>query len=209
MMLKIWGRRNSANVQKVLWMATEVELTFEQIDAGRGYGVTDEPSYIAMNPNKLVPTIQLGDFVLWESNTIVRFLANQYDPTGRLYPKEPRARAEAERWMDWHQSLLQPTERPVFVGVVRTPPEKQDWPAIRANVKSLAAALTILNDHLADRAFVAGDRFTVGDIPAGISAHRWFGMTGFERPALPHLAAWYARLSERPGYRDYVKLPLT
>jgi glutathione S-transferase len=208
-MLKIWGRRNSANVQKVLWMAAELELAFEQIDAGRGYGVTDQDSYAAMNPNRLVPTIQLGDFTLWESNTITRFLANQYDPTGRLYPKEPRPRAEVERWMDWHQSLLQPTERPVFFGIVRTEPGKQDWPAIRAAVKPLAAAWSILNDHLAERAYVGGERFTVGDIPVGISAHRWFAMTGFERPNLPHLAAWYARLAERQGYRTYVKFPLS
>ncbi|HEY1722639.1 MAG TPA: glutathione S-transferase [Magnetospirillaceae bacterium] len=211
-MLKIWGRANSSNVQKVLWGAEELGLPFERIDIGGPFGGTKEPQYLALNPNSLVPTIEDDGLVLWESNSILRYLAGQYGnakaETVTLLPTIPAKRAEAERWMDWQLTTLTPSMTTLFGGLVRTPPEKRDLTAIEAARKSAANAFDILDRHLAARDFVAGMHFTVGDIPIGIAAWRWFNLP-IERPSQPHLRAWFERLLERPGYKKYVALPMT
>jgi glutathione S-transferase len=205
-MLKVWGRTNSVNVKKALWCIEELGLRYERIDAGMQYGVVQTPEYRKLNPNGLVPTIEDDGFVLWESHTIVRYLAAKHSP-GKLWPTDPRERAEAERWMDWTFTFLN-AFRPVFWGLVRTPPEKRDVAAIEDGRKKSAELLGHFDAALAGRSYVAGNTFTVGDIPMGCHVQLWMRLP-IERPKHPALDAWFARLLERPAYRKVVDIPLT
>lgn len=206
-MLKIWGRKTSSNVQKVLWCCGELGLAFERVDLGGPFGGNREPEYLALNPNGLVPTIEDDGFVLWESNSIVRYLAAKHG-SGGLWPTEPRRRADADRWMDWQSTTVGPLMVAVFQGLVRTPPEERDAAKIEATRKDWAASWSILDAHLADEDYVAGGTFSVADIALGIMAYRWFTLE-IEREEFAHLAAWYQRLCERPPFREHVMLPLS
>lgn len=207
-MLKIWGRKNSSNVRKALWIAEELGLEYESLNAGGAFGVNDQPEYLAKNPNGVVPMIEDGEFVLWESNTIVRYLAAQYAAGSSLYPASPKVRAQAEKWMDWTTSTLAAPFRPVFWGVVRTPADKQDWTQINAAIAEVERLLVIVDAALAHQPYLSGDEFGVGDIPLGCFAYPWFEMP-IERRELPHLKAWYERLQQRPAYRTAVMTALT
>jgi glutathione S-transferase len=206
-MLKIWGRRNSINVQKVMWTVTELGLKAERIDAGMSFGVVNEPWYADLNPNRLVPTIADDDVVLWESNVIVRYLAAKY-ASGSLMPTDPAVRARAEMWMDWQQNSLGPCLGPVFMGLIRTPEEKRDLAAIHTAAERTATILALLDKQLTGRDYVLGDRLTVADIPVGCAVHRWYALP-ISRPELCHLRAWYERLTKRPPFVENVSLPLT
>ena len=206
-MLKIWGRNNSVNVQKVLWACVEAELDFERVDAGREFGLVGETWYLALNPNGLVPVIDDGGFVLWESNVIVRYLTSRY-ASGGLYPADVETRALAEQWMDWEQTALEPAQRPVFWGLVRTAAEERDGKAIEDAAEALARIWAILDSHLDRNPYVAGEDFTMGDIPLGAAARRWFAFD-IERPAMPRLEAWHERIRTREGYLAHVALPLS
>ena len=206
-MLRIWGRVNSVNVKKVLWCAGELNLPFERIDAGMEHGVVGTPQYLAMNPNARVPTIDDDGFVLWESNTIVRYLSLKYG-LGTLCPEDPRLRADSDRWMDWSTAQLSGTFREVFWGTVRTPPEKRDLAFIEKNRAATAKTLDIVDRLLGTRPFVAGDRLTMGDIPLGCYVHLWMSMP-IERPAHPNLVAWHKRLLERQAFNAGVNTPLS
>jgi len=206
-MLKIWGRTNSVNVQKLLWCCDELRIPYERVDAGMEFGKNHDPEYLAKNPNGLIPLIEDGDFVLWESNSILRYLAMKHGGRG-LYPVEARERALIDRWLDWSLSTLQPAERPVFVGMVRTAPEERDMTAIEAAVAKVAAVWAVLDAHLAGRRFVENDMFTLADIVLGAYARRWFGIDGIERPAMPHLERWYERLAERASFSRQIAKPL-
>jgi glutathione S-transferase len=206
-MLKIWGRVNSVNVKKVLWCVGELHLPFERIDAGMEHGVVGTPQYLDMNPNARVPTIDDDGFVLWESNTIVRYLALKHG-LGTLCPQDPRQRADSDRWMDWSTAQLAGTFREVFWGMVRTPPEKRDLALIEKNRVATAKTLDIVDRLLATRVFVAGDHLTMGDIPLGCYVHLWMSMP-IERPAHPNLAAWHKRLLARPAFNAGVNTPLS
>ncbi|MCG5077759.1 glutathione S-transferase family protein [Paraburkholderia tagetis] len=208
-MIKIWGRANSVNVQKLLWCCDELVLPFERIDAGGPFGHLDETSYLAMNPNGKIPTLVDGNFVLWESNAILRYLAMEYGPSSLLYPTDPKVRASIERWLDWSIGTLAPAERPLFLALVRTPPEKRDPVKIEADVQNVAALWALLDHHLRGRFFLENERFSLADIVLGAFARRWFGLDGIERPALPNLERWYQRLAQRQGFRKYIDLPLT
>ncbi|WP_238123710.1 MULTISPECIES: glutathione S-transferase family protein [unclassified Xanthobacter] len=202
-MLKIWGRKNSVNVEKVLWCALELDLLCERIDAGGTFGVVDTPAFRALNPRGLVPVIEDGDVVLWESNTIIRYLAARYG-ADRLIPTDPAARAQVERWMDLQLGAIAPAFSPMFLGLVRTAPAARDMELITRSFGTVAANLTVVDAGLVDgRPFLTGPAFTVADIALGSVAHRWFNLpldgTGLTRPALPHLAAWYERLKARPA----------
>jgi glutathione S-transferase len=206
--LKIWGRTNSVNVQKVLWCLAELDVPYERVDAGLKHGKNDEPWYLALNPNGRVPLLQDGDFSLWESNTIVRYLAAKHG-LGTLCPKSLETRAHAERWMDWQLSVLIQPVSIVFWNLIRTPAAGPDHAAVAKATVDANRAAAILDGHLAKHEFVAGPRFTMGDIPVGATAHRWLALPGVERPALPALEAWHARLGERLGFRSHVMLPLS
>jgi glutathione S-transferase len=205
-MLTIWGRVNSVNVKKVLWAADELGLKYERIDAGMQFGVNKTPEYLAMNPTGLIPTIRDDGFVLWESHTIVRYLAAKHG-LGSLCPAELRARAEAERWMDW-AFTLQRAMGPVFWGLIRTPPEKRDAKAIEEGRLKSAELLAIPEGILAGRKFIAGDAFTMGDIPLGCEVQRWMRVP-IDRPPFPNLEAWFERLRERAPFRKWVDVALT
>ena len=206
-MLKIWGRSNSINVMKVLWCAGELGLDYERVDAGMSFGVVGEDWYGSMNPNRRVPTIDDDGMVLWESNTIVRYLAAKH-PGGGLWPSDPAVRAVGEKWMDWQLSTLMEDMTYLFWGLVRKAPDKQD-PARQAQAaQSIGAIWSILDAALVERDYVAGDRLTVGDIPVGCFVWRWSNLP-IERPVLPNLEAWHERLKARPAFRKHVMLPLS
>jgi len=207
-MLQIKGRDTSSNVMKVLWACAEMNIPFEREDIGGKYGGNDTADYRALNPNGLVPTIIEDDgYVLWESNACVRYLAAKHD-FGGLYPEDLKTRFSAERWMDWQVTTVSPSMIPVFRGMIRTPPEQRDPDAIEAGRKKLSANMAILNDWLADNAWMAGDAFSMGDIPVGIAAWRWFNMP-IEREDYPYLKRWCDALCKRPAYQAHIMKPVT
>ena len=205
-MLRIWGRVNSVNVKKALWAAEELGLKYERIDAGMQFGVNNTAEYKAMNPNGLVPTIDDDGFVLWESHSIVRYLAAKHG-MGKLCPSQLQARADAERWMDW-AFTLQAAMRNVFWGLIRTPPEKRDHKAIEEGRSKSAELLAIPEKVLAGRQFICGKAFTMGDIPLGCEVQRWMRVP-IERPRFPNVEGWFERLRTRPAFRKIVDIPLT
>ena len=201
-MIRIWGRPTSVNVQKVMWLIGELNLPHERIDVGGSFGKNREPAYLAMNPNGLVPTLEEDGFVLWESNSIVRYLAGKFSPGG-LEPKDPRARARAHSWMDWQLSVAGPALRGMFWGLIRTPPEKRDHAAIDASRVESTAAMKILDAQLAKTPFVAGGSFSIGDIPVALVAYRFRRLVP-ERSGLDNLERWFAGIERRAAFREHV-----
>ena len=205
-MLQILGRPASINVRKVLWTLQELGLPFERIDAGLAYGHNHTPDYLAKNPNALVPLLEDGDFTLWESNAIVRYLCAKHGaPT--LYPQDLRQRFDAERWMDWQQTTLNRAGGPAFIQWIRTPVEHRQSAVIAASVAATEPLLQMLDTHLATRPWMAGEHFTMADIPIGCEIHRWWGLPQ-PRPALPNLERWYAAILTRPATRGVLDLAL-
>ncbi|MGH8780437.1 glutathione S-transferase family protein [Paraburkholderia sp.] len=208
-MITIWGRANSVNVQKLLWCCDELALPYERIDAGLQFGRNTETDYLSMNPTGRVPTLVDGDYVLWESNSILRYLVMQYAPASFLYPAGPRERASVDRWLDWSLSTLQPAERPVFWALVRTPAAERDTAKLATDIDTVTVLWRLLDSHLQGRFFIESEHFTLADIVLGAYAKRWFGLEGVERPALPNLERWYSRLGTRTGFKKYIDFPLT
>lgn len=206
-MLKIWGRLSSINVRKVVWAARETGAAFERIDAGAAFGVVDTEWYGELNPNRLVPLIIDDGFALWESNVVVRYLCAKYAPD-RLYPLDLPTRFDAERWMDWQQTTLNPAARDAFMQLIRTPADKRDRAALERSRTQTEPLLARLDRHLSARRFVAGATFSMADIPLGCEIHRWYGLP-LERPALPNLDRWYREVSARPAAVPVLTLPLT
>jgi glutathione S-transferase len=205
--IRIWGRTDSSNVQKVLWCCDELGVDYERVDLGGKFGGNRAGSYLRLNPNGLVPTIEDGEFVLWESNSVLRYLVDKYGG-GRLLPRTPEDRASANRWMDWQLTTAGPAMVPLFWGLLRTPEEKRDQAVIDQALKAATQVWDILNQYLAKKSFLAGDAFSIGDIPLGVWAHRWFNLP-IERPTMGNLVAWYDRLGVRTAYQTHVMLPLT
>jgi len=190
-----------------MWAVGELELPHERIDAGREYGGLDTAEYRALNPNRVIPTLQDGDAVVWESNAVVRYLAAKFG-AGGLWPLDHAERGVADQWMDWQQTTLLPDMRTVFWGLVRTPPEQRDQRRIDAAVESLKELWSRLDGHLRGRPFVAGERLTMGDIPVGVLCYRYHAL-GIARAPLGNLEAWYGRLTSRAAFRRHVMLPLS
>ena len=193
--LRIWGRMSSINVKKVVWTAQELGLEFQRTEAGGPFGLVRTPDYLRLNPNALVPVIEDGDFVLWESNVIVRYLCAKHSP-GQLYPTELRERFEAERWMDWQQTTFNPASRPGFWQLIRTAPEQRKAQAISDSNAAVEALLATLDAQLGRHTFVAGERFTMADLALGCEAHRWFGLPQ-PRESWPNVERWYQGLRAR------------
>ena len=209
-MRQLLGRANSSNVMKVVWLLEEMGLPYERRDIGGKFGGTDTAEYRAMNPNGVVPTLVEGDFVLWESNAILRYLASNHAAGDAFWPRDPKARANVDRWMDWLQTTLGPQMTPVFWGYVRTPAAERDMAAIDKAMARLKQLYGILDGVLAGSDYVAGPGLTLCDMAIGPQIHRWFSFEELDRPNLPNLRAWYDRLLARPAYRDHVALlPLT
>jgi len=207
--IKIWGRANSVNVQKVLWCLRELELDFERIDAGMAFGRNHDPDYLAMNPNGRVPTLVDGDFVLWESNSIMRYLVLAYGKGSAVYPEGAKQRASVERWLDWTLSTLQPVDRPVFWALVRTPIEQRDMAQIQKDADAEAREWHIVDSALSTKRFIEGDEFTIADIALGAYARRWFGVEGIQKPQFANLDRWFAQFDHRPGFRQFVAPPMS
>lgn len=202
-MLTIWGRLNSHNVKKIAWAAVEMGLEHRRIDIGGKFGFTAE--YLALNPNRLIPTIEDDGFVLWESNAILRYLAQRHAPA--LWPADPQIRATGDKWMDW-QFQFADAQRDAFLGLVRHAPEARDQAAITRSAEASGAMMGILDAELARRPWLSGAAFGIADIPMGVYAHTFFALP-MARPDLPNVAAWYDRLQQRAGYADNVMIPLT
>jgi glutathione S-transferase len=202
-MLKILGRASSINVRKVLWTCAEIGLPFEREDWGIGFKPTNDPAFTALNPNALVPVVCDGDFVLWESNTICRWLAAEH-ARDSLLPSAPRERALVERWMDWQATELNNAWRYAFYALVRKSAQHQDAAEIQDSVQQWNRTMSLFDAQLQSTgAYAAGEHFTLADVVLGVSTHRWLS-TPIERAALPHVAAYIARLRERPGFQQHV-----
>lgn len=202
-MFKIWGRRNSANVQKVLWLAAELGIEYQHIPAGGSFGGLDEPSFRSMNPHGRVPVLQDGDFAIWESHAILRYLATRYGD-GSLWPADPSAKAQRDEWMDWTQTRFQPDFlNGVFWGYYRTPEPQRNWPAINDSIRHCGRHIELIDQILAKRAFLGGEDFSLADIPLGSLLYRYYELD-IERPQAKHVEAWYARLKGRPAYQEHV-----
>ena len=202
-MLRILGRNNSSNVQKVLWCCDELGIPFTRENYGGPFGKTTEAPYLELNPNSRVPTIIEDDtFVLWESNVIVRYLADKYGKGG-LMPRDPQTRADADRWMDWQQTTVLTFMTPLFWGLVRTPHDQRDPAALAAHRAAGAEIFAILDRRLSGRDFIMGTALTVADIPLGVMAHRWFALVD-DGPEFAAIRAWYARLGNRAPYKKHI-----
>jgi glutathione S-transferase len=206
-MVHVWGRLSSLNVRKVVWTAQEVGVAFTRTDAGMAFGIVKTPGYLALNPNALVPTLQDGDLVLWESNAIVRYLCAKYS-LDNLYPLDLAKRFDAERWMDWQQTTLNRAGGAAFIQLIRTPANQRDPGAIAQSVAAMAPLQAQLDQHLSAHAYMTGDAFTMADIPMACEIHRWFGLPQ-ERATWPHLERWYAAILARPAVRGVLELPLS
>jgi glutathione S-transferase len=204
-MLTVWGRRNAHNVQKVTWLVGELGLAHRHVPLGGGFGGLDDPAFLTMNPHGRVPVIDDDGVVVWESHSILRYLAARYGKH-TFWSEDPGERSRAERWMDWNLASLQPAFMDLFWGFYRTPDAERDWPKIRDALARTAHAMEQLDRQLAGRAFLAGDSLTLADVPAAVSLYRYFNLE-IERPPLPNVETWYGRLSERPAYRTHVMIP--
>jgi len=206
-MLKIWGRSTSSNVQKLLWCCAELGIEYERVDLGGPFGGNQDPEYLAMNPNGLVPTVKDGDLILWESNTICRYLCATRNGES-LYPKEPGPRANVERWMDWQLSSIGPPMGTLLFGLIRTRPEERDHAVIEAARRKALAAWTIVDEALEDRPYLAGGGLTLAEITLGTLVYRWHAFS-IERPLLKNLRAWYERMREHPPFQRHIEIPIT
>lgn len=206
MTLKIWGRRSSLNVQKVMWLVGELDISFEHLPAGGDLGGLSEPSFLALNPHGRVPVIQDGEVVVWESQAILRYLAATYGRDS-FWSDSPARRSQFDRWMDWSQSSFQPDFlNGVFWGFYRTPEHLRDMRAVKIKIERCSTYMRLLDRVLAERPFLASDKMSLADIPIGTSLYRYFNLN-IDRPDVPHVEAWYARLQQRPAYREHVMIP--
>nr|WP_315449351.1 glutathione S-transferase [uncultured Pseudomonas sp.] len=199
-MLRILGKASSINVRKVLWTCAELQIPFEREDWGSGFKPTDTPEFLALNPCAMVPVIQDGDFTLWESNSIIRYLVARYDGT-HLYPTDAQGRARVDQWIDWQASELNRSWSYAFVSLVRKSPGHQDRAALANGIEQWSNTMKILDRQLEKTgAYISGEQFSLADIPIGLSVNRWFE-TPLNHPDFPAVSAYYERLTQRPGYR--------
>lgn len=208
-MMRLWGRKSSINVQKVLWCLAELGLEegkdFERIDAGLQFGKNRTPEFLALNPNGLVPTLEDGDLVLWESNTILRYLVRQYDPSKRL-TSTIAAQYQSEKWMDWQLGTMWPPLRVALLGLTRTPEADRNYELIQKSYQEADSLLALLDQHLAKHSYCSGEQFSAGDIPLALCVSRWILLnqtfpekTG-ARSQLSNINAWMQRIETKTKY---------
>lgn len=213
-MLKLWGRKNSSNVKKVIWICAELNIPNERIDAGGPFGGLADETYKAMNPMSLIPTIEDDGLVLWESNAIVRYLAAKHGKAP-FYSDDLKIRAQADRWMEWQSTTLGPALGPAFVQIVRFKPEDRDMKMIATNIEKAAGLWKMVDRQLGKTKWLAGDDFTMGDIPLGILMYTWDQLKledvglAHHREKLPNLSRWYEQLQAMTHYRDVVMIGLS
>ncbi|CDO59867.1 Uncharacterized glutathione S-transferase-like protein [Candidatus Phaeomarinobacter ectocarpi] len=204
-MLTVWGRRNSQNVQKVMWLIGELGLEHTHIDAGSTFGGLDTPDFLARNPHGKIPVIEDENGAVWESHAILRYLAAQHDGD-TWWPADPYKRSVQDRWIEWATTTLQVSLLEIFWAYYRTPEDKRNAAFLKGAFKRCHAGFTALNAHLEGTPYIAGDSLTLADMPAGATLFRYLTMP-IDRPSLPHVEALYARLSEREAYRTHVMVP--
>jgi glutathione S-transferase len=203
-MLQILGKATSINVRKVLWTCANLDLPFEREDWGSGFRSTETAEFLTLNPNAMVPVIKDGGFVLWESNSIIRYLASSYGGA-HLYPADPQTRARIDQWIDWQASELNRAWSYAFLALVRKSPDHQDAELIKVSSVNWTRHIGILNRQLESTgAFVAGQDFSLADIPIGLSLNRWFS-TPLAHPDFPAVSNYFERLAAQPGYLDYCR----
>jgi glutathione S-transferase len=204
-MLELWGRRNAYNVQKPLWLLAELGLEFSHHDIGSKRGDLDSPGFLALNPQARIPVLQDGDAIVWESNSVLRYLANRFDANS-VYPADPWQRSLVERWMDWELASLQPAFIDLFWGYYRRPAQARDAAAIDAAQRRCKQVFAAMDRQLASAGYLAGDRFSLADIACGVCLYRYFNMgLAVEQPA--RLMDWYQRLSQRAAFRNIIMQP--
>jgi glutathione S-transferase len=209
-MIKVWGRANSSNVQKVVWTLAELGVPYVRVDVGGPFGGTATPEYRAMNPLGVVPSLEDGDLRLFESNVICRYIVGAHGTGSPLYPQDPAGRARVEMWMDFQQTAHNRPMSVVFQGLIRIAPEQRDMAAITAAIAELGKIYGILDARLAQHAHIAGEDFTLADIVYGMHVHRWLNIDIPGRPELAYLRAWYDRLCARPAFAQHVVgIPIT
>ena len=204
--LKIWGRISSINVRKVVWTAQELGLNFDRHEAGGVHGVVKTPAYMALNPNSQIPVMEDGNYALWELNVITRYLCARHSP-GNLYPSDLQERFDAERWMEWQQTMINPASRNGFWHLIRLPLDQRDPALIAQSNAQVELLMAMLDAHLSTRSFMVGERFTMADIPLGCEVQRWFGLPQ-AREKRPHIERWYATLLARPAAKGVLDLAL-
>ena len=204
--LKIWGRISSINVKKVVWTAQELGLNFDRHEAGGVHGVVKTPAYVALNPNSQIPVMEDDDYVLWESNVITRYLCAKHSP-GNLYPTDLQERFDAERWMEWQQTMVNPASRNGFWHLIRLPADQRDPALIAQSNAAVELLMAMLDAHLATHSFMVGERFTMADIPLGCEVQRWFGLPQ-TREKRPNIERWFATLLARPAAAGVLDLAL-
>lgn len=205
-MLTIYGRKSSFNLQKVMWLVGELGIVHRHVEMGGAFGGLDTPAFRALNPHGRVPVIVDDDATVWESHTILRYLAARHGGS-RFWSEDAAARSQWERWMDWAQTTLQPDFLTgVFWGFYRTPAAQRDMRAVEEKIRRCAAHFQLLDTIVADRPFLLGDRLTLADIPAGSHLYRYFNID-IARPRVPNVERWYRTLAERPAYRAHVMVP--
>lgn len=207
-MLQLLGRHTSSNVQKVLWLLTELDLPYERQNYGGSFGGNRDADYLRLNPNGVVPTLVDGETVVWESNTILRYLANKVASTSH-YPADAAARSHCERWMDWQLSTLNPTITPLYIALIRTPQADRDMDRIANAARQVRNHFSMLEGHLAESLFLTGSQFTLADIAVGIYAYRWYNLDVDRGGDLPRVRGWYERLAERPAFQNHVMIGLS
>lgn len=205
--MRILGRLNSVNVQKVVFCAEELGLAYERIDVGGKHGGNTTPEYLAKNPNGRIPVLEDENVILWESNAIVRYLAAKHG-AGKLWPTDLVHRADADRWMDWSSVTLVPAMTAVFWQTIRTPTDKQDKDLIERSTVETQKAIDILDRALAGKRYITGDTFTMGDIPIACATHRWLHLPVPRKPS-PNLQVWYERVMERPAAGKTLEVPIS
>ncbi|MGL4858293.1 MAG: glutathione S-transferase family protein [Enterobacteriaceae bacterium] len=205
-MINLWGRTNSSNVKKVVWCLEELQLPYKRIDAGGTFGGLDTPEYLQMNPNGVIPTIDDQGFILWESNTIMRYLANRYQGE-KLYPMDATQRALVDQWLDWCTSTLFAPYRAYLTALLRTPPEQRNPREIKALQQQLTRYFQIVDHQLQKNEYCAGAQLTLADIALVCYSYGWFNLPG-ERQSMLHLERWYQQMSALPLFNKVVKVPL-
>ncbi|HBI22255.1 MAG TPA: glutathione S-transferase [Legionella sp.] len=204
--LTIWGRRNSFNVQKVMWLIAELDLPHLFIPTGGSYGGLDSPTFLAMNPHGRVPVINDNGHVVWESHAILRYLAAKFGQ-GNFWSDNIQVRSTYDQWMDWSQTALQPDFLTgIFWGYYRTPPAERNLAAIQTSLMHCNAHFHLLNHLLEKKQFIGGDSISLADITIGTTLYRYFELD-IQRPSLHNVEAWYERLQTRKAYREHVMIP--
>lgn len=206
-MIEIWGRSNSINVQKIMWTVAELDIDHVRHDAGMAFGVVGTEEFAAMNPNRKVPTIKDGDLILWESNAIVRYLAAKYGGS-TFWREDAGKRALLDRWHDWAATAIMVDLKPIFWGMIRTPEADRNMDEINAAIDAAGKTMAILDSALTNSQYLESDALSFADIPAGVATYRYFALP-IDRPSLPQVEAWYARLTERPAFREHVMIALS